>query len=251
MDEHVISVNNLSKSYKTKSCNVAALTDISFSIERGEIKGIIGFSGAGKSTLVRCLNGLEKPDSGNVVVCGYDISHLKEKELLPIRRKIGMIFQNFNLFQQRTVLKNVMFPLEIAKVKKAEAEERAKQLLEEMNLLDKLSAYPTQLSGGQQQRVAIARALAANPEILICDEATSALDPETTVQILTRLKEINKKYGITLIVISHQLGVIKSICDSVAVLDGGILCEEGNVESVFSSPQSNAAKRLIAYGGVI
>ena len=247
--ENVIEIEGLYKTFKTDKGEVAALKGVNLRVERGETVGVIGFSGAGKSTLVRCINALERPTEGRVCVAGEDVSQLNGRELLRLRRKIGMIFQNFNLMQQKTVLKNVLFPLEVAGVKKAEARERAIELLKEVNLLDKVNAHPAQLSGGQKQRVAIARALALNPDVLICDEATSALDPETTAQILTLLKEINEKYSLTIVVISHQLNVVKSLCSRVAVLDNGIICEEGKTESLFANPQSEAAKRLFAYEG--
>ncbi|MDE6585383.1 MAG: ATP-binding cassette domain-containing protein [Clostridia bacterium] len=249
MEDNVIEIENLNKTYKSKSGDISALKDINLFVKRGEIIGVIGFSGAGKSTLVRCINKLEAPDGGTVKVCGENVTELKGKNLLALSRKVGMIFQSFNLLQQRTVLKNVTFPLEVAGVKREESVKRAKELLEEVKLSDKLKAYPSQLSGGQKQRVAIARALALNPEILLCDEATSALDPETTAQILKLLKEINEKYNLTIVIISHQLNVVKSVCSRVAVIDGGRICETGAVDEVFSSPNSEAAKRLIAYEG--
>ncbi|MDE6303078.1 MAG: ATP-binding cassette domain-containing protein [Clostridia bacterium] len=245
----VIEIKDLHKTFKTDKGEVTALNGVSLSIERGEIVGIIGFSGAGKSTLVRCLNALEMPEQGEVRIAGADILQLRGKTLLLMRRKIGMIFQDFNLMKQKTVLKNVMFPLEVAGIKRSEAKARALELLDEVNLADKASSYPAQLSGGQMQRVAIARALALNPELLICDEATSALDTETTAQILALLKEINKKYSLTIIVISHQLNVVKSLCTRVAVIDSGQICEEGATEELFKNPKSNAAKRLFAYEG--
>lgn len=249
MEDYIIEIEKLNKTYKSKTGDVAALSDIDLKVKRGEIIGVIGFSGAGKSTLVRCINKLETPDGGTVKVCGENVTALKHGDLLRLRRKVGMIFQNFNLLQQRTVLKNVTFPLEIAKCKREESIKRATELLEEVKLSDKLKSYPSQLSGGQKQRVAIARALALNPEILLCDEATSALDPETTAQILKLLKEINVKYNLTIVIISHQLNVVKSICDRVAVIDGGFIRETGTVEEVFNSPKSEAAKRLITYEG--
>ena len=249
--ENVIEIENLHKTFKTDKGEVAALNGVNLTVARGETVGVIGFSGAGKSTLVRCINALERPTSGSVCVAGQDVSGLSGKELLLLRRKIGMIFQNFNLMQQKTVLKNVLFPLEVAGVKKAEAKKRAIELLAEVNLSDKANAYPAQLSGGQKQRVAIARALALNPEVLICDEATSALDPETTAQILSLLKEINKKYSLTIVVISHQLTVVRNLCSRTAVLADGVICEEGETESLFANPQSDAAKRLFAYEGGI
>ena len=248
-DDAVIEIKNLNKTFRSKEGAISALSDVNLTVKRGEIVGIIGFSGAGKSTLVRCINALERPDGGSVLVNGENVCALKGKELLALRRNVGMIFQNFNLLQQKTVLKNVLFPLEVAGVKKAEALERATKLLEEVNLSDKRKAYPSRLSGGQKQRVAIARALALNPAVLLCDEATSALDPETTSQILSLLKEINEKYGLTVIVITHQMNVVKKICDRVAVLDGGVISEVGTVDEVFSYPKSQAAQRLIAYEG--
>lgn len=251
-DGIAIEIRNLSKTFKTKEGEVSALSSIDLSVKRGEILGIIGFSGAGKSTLVRCINALERPDSGTILVNGEDVGALKGKRLMKLRRSVGMIFQNFNLLQQKTALKNVLFPLEVAGVKKAEALRRASELLEEVNLSEKSKVYPSQLSGGQKQRVAIARALALNPQILLCDEATSALDPETTMQILELIRSVNKKRDLTVVVISHQLSVVKRICSRVAVIDGGRICETGNVEEVFTRPSSDAAKRLLAFeGGVL
>lgn len=249
MSDYIIEVQNLNKTFHTKELEVSALSDVSFKVERGEILGIIGFSGAGKSTLVRCLNALERPDSGSVRICGEEIHNLKGKELLLMRRRIGMVFQNFNLLQQRNVLKNVLFPLEVAKIDRATAKKRAVELLEIVGLSDKLKAYPSQLSGGQKQRVAIARALALNPQVLLCDEATSALDPETTVQILRLIKDINAEFGITIVVISHQLEVVKSLCDRVVVLDNGKVCENGTLTEVFEHPTSVATKRLLSLEG--
>lgn len=247
--ETVIEIENLHKTYKSDQNEVVALRGINLSVNRGEILGIIGSSGAGKSTLARCLNALERPDGGNIRIAGQDILKLKGQDLLLLRRKIGIIFQNFNLFRQKTVLKNVLFPLEIAGVKKSEAIERAMELLKEVNLADKINVYPSQLSGGQKQRVAIARALALRPEVLICDEATSALDPETATQILNLIKAINEKYSLTIVVISHQFDVVKRLCTHIAVIDHGEICEIGDTLSLFSNPQSNAAKRLLTYEG--
>lgn len=247
--EEIITLKGVNKTFRTKNGDVAALQDVDLTVNRGEIFGVIGFSGAGKSTLVRCINALEVPDSGEVTVCGEQVTGLKQAELRKLRRKIGMIFQNFNLLQQKTVLKNVLFPLEVAGVSKKEATERAVSLLEEVGLSDKLKAYPAQLSGGQKQRVAIARALALNPEVLLCDEATSALDAETTAQILSLIKEINEKYALTVVVISHQISVIRRICSRVAVIDGGKVCETGATEAVLSDPASRAAKRLLVFEG--
>lgn len=248
-DDVVIEIKDLNKSFKSKEGEINALSSIGLTVKRGEIVGIIGFSGAGKSTLVRCINALERPDSGSIEVNGENVCTLKGKKLLELRRNVGMIFQNFNLLQQKTVLKNVLFPLEVAGVKKAEALERAMKLLEEVNLSDKCKAYPSQLSGGQKQRVAIARALALNPQVLLCDEATSALDPETTGQILELIRKFNEKYNLTVVVISHQLAVVKSVCNRVAVIDKGKICETGTVDEVFTNPSSDAAKRLLAFEG--
>lgn len=248
-DETVIEIKDLNKTFKSKEGEVNALSSVNLTVKRGEIVGIIGFSGAGKSTLVRCINALERPDSGSVLVNGTDVCVLKGKALLELRRNVGMIFQNFNLLQQKTVLKNVLFPLEVAGVKKAEALERANELLEEVNLSEKRKAYPAELSGGQKQRVAIARALALNPQVLLCDEATSALDPETTGQILELIRKFNEKYKLTVVVISHQLSVVKKICSRVAVIDKGKISETGTVDEVFTNPASDAAKRLLAFEG--
>ena len=247
--EEIISLKGVNKIFNSKSGQTRALSDVNFTVYCGETVGVIGFSGAGKSTLVRCINALEVPDSGEITVCGENVAGLKNSSLLKLRRKIGMIFQGFNLLQQKTVLKNVLFPLEVAGVKKPEAVKKATELLEEVGLADKLKAYPSQLSGGQKQRVAIARALANDPEILLCDEATSALDAETSAQILNLLKDINEKHGITVVIIAHQLSVIRRACSRVAVIDGGKLCESGTVVEVFSNPKTTAAKRLLAFEG--
>ena len=239
----IIEVKNLCKRYNGEN-GVSALDDVSFTVERGEVLGVIGFSGAGKSTLVRCLNGLEKPSGGTVTVCGSSVSELKGKQLLSLRRKVGMIFQSFNLFEQKTALGNVMFPLLAAGEKRAAARVRAEFLLEKVGLADKIKAYPSQLSGGQKQRVAIARALALGPEVLLCDEATSALDPQTAVRITALLKDVNKEYGLTLVVISHQIDVVKRIATRVLVLDGGRAVETGDAPTVFASPRAAATKRL-------
>ena len=241
----MIELKNISKTYKTEGGNVDALKNISITIEDGEIFGIIGMSGAGKSTLVRTINMLEKPTSGQVLIDGDDISSLSEKKLRKIRQSVTMIFQGFNLLLQRNCLKNVCFPLELQGIKKAEAEKKALELLELVGLKDKALSYPSQLSGGQQQRVAIARALATNPKVLLCDEATSALDPKTTYAILDLIRDINKKLGITVIVITHQMNVVENICSKVAILDGGEVAESGKVQDIFSCPKSNAAKHLV------
>ncbi len=241
----MIELKNLCKNFKTENGELEVLKDISLTIPDGEIYGIIGMSGAGKSTLVRCINALEKPTSGTVVIDGKDMSKLSEKKLREERRNITMIFQSFNLLMQRTCLKNVCFPLELSGVKKSEARERAAELLKTVGLEEKKNAYPAQLSGGQQQRVAIARALATHPKVLLCDEATSALDPQTTNSILSLIRDINKKLGITVIIITHQMNVIEEICNRVAILSEGVVAEEGEVSEVFSAPKSEAARRLV------
>ena len=213
MNNTIIKIENLKKTYKLKKQTITAISDINLNIHEGDIYGIIGLSGAGKSTLIRCINFLEKPTDGQVYYKGIDLATLKNKDLLKVRQNIGMIFQNFNLLEQRTVLDNILFPLQVAKVEKEKALAKAKELLEEVGLSEKAQAYPSQLSGGQKQRVAIARALANNPSVLLCDEATSALDPHTTNQILALLKKINEKYGITIVVITHEMRVIETICN--------------------------------------
>lgn len=243
--EPIIRVENISKTFQSNNGQVEAVKNMSFSIEKGDIFGIIGLSGAGKSTLVRCLNLLEKPNEGNIYVDGKNLMELSSKELRKERQDIGMIFQHFNLLMQRNVVDNICFPLEIAGVKRKEAKKRALEFLETVGLSEKAKAYPAQLSGGQKQRVAIARVLANNPKILLCDEATSALDPQTTNSILKLLKEINQKYGITIVVITHEMAVIRAICSKVAVLDHGNLVEEGSVEEIFRAPKTEEAKKLI------
>ena len=244
--ESIIELKHLSKIFGTGESQVAALQDVSLSVKKGEIFGIIGLSGAGKSTLVRCINLLEHPDKGEVLFHGRDLTRLKEKELRMQRRKISMIFQSFNLLEQRNCMDNICFPLELAGVSKKDAKKRAMELLEIVGLPDKASAYPVQLSGGQKQRIAIARALASDPEVLLCDEATSALDPKTTDSILKLLQQINRERGITVIIITHQMSVIEQICHRVAILDAGVVAEIGDVESVFSNPQSQAGRRLVS-----
>ncbi|MBO7148357.1 MAG: ATP-binding cassette domain-containing protein [Clostridia bacterium] len=241
----MIEIVNLSKSFDVADGRVDALKNVSLTINDGDIYGIIGMSGAGKSTLVRCINMLERPSDGKVLINGTDIGALSDAELIKTRRKVTMIFQGFNLLMQRTCLKNICFPLELAGVDKKSARKRALELLEIVGLPDKANAYPAQLSGGQQQRIAIARALATDPEILLCDEATSALDPNTTHSILSLIREINERLGITVIIITHQMSVVEEICNRVAILDGGMVAEEGTVATVFSKPQSSAAKRLV------
>ena len=242
----VIEVKHLSKTFEQKGIVVEALKDINLNIEAGDIYGIIGMSGAGKSTLVRCLNYLEKPADGQVIVAGQDLGSLTEKELRKQRSDIAMIFQHFNLLMQKNVLDNVCFPLLIQKVDKKEAKQRARELLATVGLSEKEKAYPAQLSGGQKQRVAIARALASNPRILLCDEATSALDPQTTTTILELLKKINEEMGITIVIITHQMSVVTDVCKNVAIIDSGRLVETGDVEQIFENPKSDAAKELIS-----
>lgn len=246
--EPMIQVENLCKSFSTKSGTVEAARNISFSIEKGEIFGIIGLSGAGKSTLVRCLNLLERPTSGSVWVNGKNLTELSERELRKERQNIGMIFQHFNLLMQRTALDNVCFPMEIVGISKKEARKKALEYLKIVGLEEKALSYPSQLSGGQKQRVAIARVLASDPEILLCDEATSALDPQTTKSILELIRKINKEYGITVVVITHEMSVIQEICNRVAVLERGVLVESGTVEELFRSPKTEAARRLVFSG---
>lgn len=241
----MIEIKDLYKTYDTKDGKVEALKDINITIEDGDIYGIIGMSGAGKSTLVRCINMIERPTKGKVLIDGVDMGALSEKELREVRRSVTMIFQSFNLLMQRTCLKNICFPLELSGVPKKEARKKAMELLETVGLPDRANSYPAQLSGGQQQRIAIARALATNPKVLLCDEATSALDPKTTNQILDLIKEINKKFGITCVVITHQMSVVENICNKVSILDEGVVQETGNVTDVFADPKSLAAKRLV------
>ena len=242
----MIELKHVSKTFDSGTAGgVDALKDVSLTIEDGDIYGIIGMSGAGKSTLVRCINLLERPTSGEIVVNGQRLDTMTPPQLRAARREITMIFQHFNLLMQRTCLKNVCFPMELVGVKKAEAEKRARELLELVGLPDKANAYPAQLSGGQQQRVAIARALATDPKVLLCDEATSALDPNTTRQILDLLKQINRELGVTIVVITHEMKVIETICNRVAVLDQSHVVEMGDVVDVFTHPQSAIARQLI------
>lgn len=241
----MIQMKDVAKTFIGKENTVEALRGINLTIQRGEIYGIIGMSGAGKSTLVRCLNFLEKPTSGEVWIEGENLAVMKEEQLRRARTRIAMIFQHFNLLMQRSVLDNVCFPMEITGHSKKEARKRAQELLAIVGLEDKASAYPSQLSGGQKQRVAIARALAMDPKILLCDEATSALDPQTTKSILALLKDINQKYGITMVIITHEMTVVQEVCTHVAIIDKGTLAEQGTVEEVFSRPQSEAAKKLV------
>ena len=221
------------------------MNDVSLEIEKGEIFGIIGFSGAGKSTLVRCINLLERPTSGKVFIGDEELTAMSPAELRQHRKKIGMIFQQFNLLAQRNILRNVCFPMEIAGVPKRQAKERAMELLKLVGLEDRAKAYPVQLSGGQRQRVAIARAIATNPKVLLCDEATSALDPNTTKSILELIKQINRDLGITVIVITHEMAVIEAICDRVAIIDHSQIAEYGRVSEIFSEPKSKIGRQLI------
>ena len=244
----MIEVQELCKTFETDEGKVEALQNITLSIRAGEIYGIIGMSGAGKSTLVRCLNYLERPTSGTVSIEGKDLGALSEAELRKTRREISMIFQHFNLLMQKSVIDNICFPLVIGGMKKKEARKRAQELLEIVGLSEKASAYPAQLSGGQKQRVAIARALTVNPKILLCDEATSALDPRTTQSILQLLKEINKNYGITIVIITHEMSVVREICSHVAIIGEGHLVEQGRVSDIFAHPKTPEAKELILKG---
>ena len=241
-----ILIQDVSKTFETKDGSVQALNHVSLSIESGDIYGIIGTSGAGKSTLVRCMNFLEVPSEGKVLIDGKSLSEFSPKELRKEREKIGMIFQHFNLLMQKNVLENVCFPLYIQGKKKAEARAKALELLEIVGLADRAKAYPAQLSGGQKQRVAIARALASDPQILLCDEATSALDPQTTSSILELLQDINQKFGITIVIITHQMSVVREICTHVAIMKDGEVKEQGLVEEIFSHPKSQVAKELIS-----
>lgn len=241
----MIEIKHLGKTYSAPGGDIVALEDINLKIEDGEIFGIIGLSGAGKSTLVRCINLLERPTEGQVLLDGKNLTELSKKELLALRQSIGMIFQGFNLLEQRSVLKNVCFPLEIAGVDKKQARARAMELLQLVGLADRAASYPSQLSGGQKQRVAIARALATRPKYLLCDEATSALDPNTTRSILELLREINKTMGVTIVVITHEMKVIDQICDRVAVINHSRIAEEGRVSQVFTNPKSQIARDLI------
>ena len=233
----MIELKHICKTFDSGGGEVEALKDVSLTIEKGEIYGIIGMSGAGKSTLVRCMNLLERPTSGEIWVDGQELEQMSAKDLRRARREITMIFQQFNLL------------MELSGMKKADAEKRARELLDLVGLPDKANAYPAQLSGGQQQRIAIARALATNPKVLLCDEATSALDPNTTHQILQLIRELNRELGITVVIITHQMSVVKEICDKVAILDGGEVAEEGLVSAVFAAPKSAAGRRLVFPGG--
>jgi ABC transport related protein len=245
----MIELIGVTKAFETDHGRVLAADNVSLKIEKGEIYGIIGFSGAGKSTLVRCINLLERPDSGKVLVGGEDITTLRGRALREKRRKIGMIFQQFNLFATRTVEDNVAFPLRYRKIPKTAIREKVTRLLAIVGLSDKAKSYPSELSGGQKQRVAIARALASDPEILLCDEATSALDPQTTEQILELLKKLNTELGITIVLITHEMQVIKKICHSVTVLENGRVAESGKVYDIFANPKADVTRSFAMTAG--
>ena len=240
-----IVIENLYKSFDTKDGKVEALKNVNLSIESGDIYGIIGMSGAGKSTLVRCINFLEVPTKGRVLINGKSLGDYTSRELRKQREDIGMIFQHFNLLMQKNVLENVCFPLYIQGKSKKDAKKRAKELLDIVGLGDRTGAFPAQLSGGQKQRVAIARALASDPKILLCDEATSALDPQTTSSILALLKDINQRFNITIVIITHQMSVVREICSHVAIVKGGEVAEQGTVEDIFTHPKTAVARELL------
>lgn len=241
----MIELRHIVKRFESKAGTVTAVNDVSLHIKKGEVFGIIGFSGAGKSTLVRCINLLERPTSGEVLIDGADITKLAAKELRGVRQKIGMIFQHFNLMPSRTVYGNIEMPLKLTSLSTEERREKIRSLLELVELADKSEAYPSQLSGGQKQRVAIARALANDPKVLLCDEATSALDPKTTRSILKLLREVNSRLGITIVVITHQMDVVKFICDRAAVMEHGRVVEEGTILDIFANPKAPVTKGFI------
>lgn len=241
----IIEIKNLSKIFSDKNANSIALSNVNLQIEEGDVFGIIGLSGAGKSTLVRCINALETPTSGEILFCGENVCTATNGKKREIRKNIAMIFQGFNLLEQRMVLKNVTFPLELIGIRGEAARKKAIELLARVGLKDKQNAYPSQLSGGQKQRVAIARALATDPKVLLCDEATSALDPSTTDSILQLLKDLNSELGITIVVITHEMRIVEKICNKVAVLSDGVLVESGLTEQVFYNPQTQIAKQLL------
>ena len=242
---YMITVNNIIKTFNTPTGKVEVLKNINLTVEDGDIFGIIGFSGAGKSTLIRCLNGLEKPDSGNILIGENEITKLSRKELRSARKKIGMIFQQFNLFDSRTVYENIAFPLEISGYRKDKIKQRVEEILELVELSEKRDAYPLQLSGGQKQRVGIARALANEPDVLLSDEATSALDPQTTFSILELLKNINKRLNLTIVIITHELDVLRYCTNNMVVLEDGHIVEKGNTERLFLNPNSDTLKKFI------
>ena len=240
-----IEIKDLHKTFADKDKSNLVLNGIDLSVEKGDIFGIVGFSGAGKSTLVRCINRLEEPDSGSVVIGGVDITALSKKELALERRKIGMIFQSFNLFESKTVWQNIAYPLRLEKMKKKDIETRVSEVLSLIGLEDKRNAYPGELSGGQKQRVGIGRTLANSPDVILCDEATSALDPQTTISVLDLLKEINQKLGVTILLITHELEAIKYICRNMAVIENGVIIEQGLVSGIFQNPNSKTGKIFI------
>jgi len=242
----LITLQDIEKTYRSSNGIVPALKGINVTVAQGEIFGIIGTSGAGKSTLIRCINMLERPTKGKVIVDGQELTALSELELREQRKKIGMIFQHFNLLSSRTVYQNIAFPLELANCSKQNIDKEVMHLLDLVGLTDKKDQYPAQLSGGQKQRVGIARALANHPKVLLCDEATSALDPQTTKSILALLKNINREFGLTIVLITHEMQVIKEICDTVAVIEGGLIIEQGTVLDVFTKPKANTTKEFIS-----
>ena len=250
MAEPIIQIRDLTKTFGQGADAGHALEHISLNIQKGEIFGIIGLSGAGKSTLVRCINLLERPTDGSVVVDGQEMTQLTDRQLRKARQSIGMIFQGFNLLMQRTAMDNICFPLELMGVSKAQARKKARELLEVVGLGDRENAYPAQMSGGQKQRIAIARALATDPKVLLCDEATSALDPTTTLSILELLKDLNQKLGVTVVIITHEMKVVERICHRVAILSGGVVAEQGEVAEIFANPQSEIGRQLVYPGGV-
>jgi D-methionine transport system ATP-binding protein len=244
-----IEISNLRKSYKSNGRHIEVLKGINLSVEKGDIYGIVGFSGAGKSTLVRCINRLEEPDSGHIIIGGKDIMSLSKKELALERRKIGMIFQGFNLFDSMTVAQNIEYPLRLERVSRKARKERVDELLELIGLKDKGNVYPGALSGGQKQRVGIGRAIANDPDVLLSDEATSALDPQTTLSVLKLLKDINARLGITILLITHELEAIKYTCRNMAVLESGIITESGPVYEIFQKAESATGKIFIEVYG--
>lgn len=249
MSKTFIEIKNLKKSFKTDKSNLEVLKGINLSIKKGDIYGIVGFSGAGKSTLVRCINRLEEPDSGQIILGETDITALSKKQLELRRRKIGMIFQSFNLFDSMTVSQNIEYPLRLEKISKHARKARVDEILELVGLTDKKNAFPGSLSGGQKQRVGIGRALANNPDVLLSDEATSALDPQTTLSVLKLLKEINEKLGITILLITHELEAIKYTCRNMAVLEDGLITEEGAVQDIFKKAESATGKIFLEVYG--
>ncbi len=244
--QEMIRFDQVSKIFSSRGEHVTALRDVTLSVARGDIFGVVGYSGAGKSTLLRTINGLEQPTTGTVTVDGQVISELNGKNLSRIRQRIGMIFQQFNLLLSRNIFQNVAYPLRLAGISKAETAQRVTELLEFVGLADKAKAYPEQLSGGQKQRVGIARALANRPSVLICDEATSALDPQTTSEVLALLQRVNREYGITILLITHEMDVIRKICNKVAVMEGGAVVEHGSVYDVFSGPAAPVSQRFVS-----